>query len=117
MSALKLESVSFDFCLATDLKLQNIMIGIQSGSAKFPCAYCESERPFNVIGALRTLGRIRALYKSFDEDGASKKDGQDYLNVIHDPLLDGDDDVFILDLLPIPELHLHIGIGKMNLLR
>ena len=29
---------------------------------------------------------------------------------MHDPLIAGDDDIEILDLLMIPELHIHIGL-------
>ena len=57
LSALKLEDLKFDFCLATDMKLQNIAVGIQSGSSMYPCAYCESARPFTIEAMLRTLGK------------------------------------------------------------
>ena len=57
LSALKLEDLKFDFCLATDMKLQNIAVGIQSGSSMYPCAYCESARPFTIKAMLRTLGK------------------------------------------------------------
>ena len=57
LSALKLDDLKFDFILATDMKLQNLSIGIQSGSSTYPCAYCESPRPFDTEGMLRTLGK------------------------------------------------------------
>lgn len=113
MKALNLEKVPFSFCLATDLKLQNILMGIQSSSSKYPCAYCESPRPFTKIGLIRTLGRIRELSKKFEEDGASKKDAKDYFNVIQAPLIEGADEDSVMDILSIPELHLLIGIGKI----
>ena len=37
LSELGLQNVKFDFCLVTDMKLQNILCGMQSGSAKHPC--------------------------------------------------------------------------------
>ena len=36
LTALNLKKLRFDFCLATDLKLQNIAVGIQSGSSTYP---------------------------------------------------------------------------------
>jgi len=110
LSELGLQRVKFDFCLVTDMKLQNILVGMQSGSAKHPCVYCESARPFDSKGLLRTLGRLRKLAQDFEDSGGDKKDAQDYLNVIFSPLIEGADEEFILDILPIPELHLLIGI-------
>ena len=112
MSALKMENVEFEFCIATDMKLQNIICGLQSSSSTFPCPYCESPRPFTTEGILRTLGRIKKLYRSFIASGKKLKDAKDFLNVIHMPLITGDDDTEIIELLPIPELHLLLGIGK-----
>ena len=113
MSALNLEDTKLDFCLTTDMKLQNILVGIQSSSATFPCPYCESARPFEKNARKRTLGRLRELARKFRQLGVKKKDAKDYFNAIYEPILNGEDDEFILDLLPIPELHLHIGIGKI----
>ena len=114
LEALKLENVEFKFCLATDMKLQNIIMGLQSNSAAFPCVYCESRRPFDIPGLLRTLGRIRELSRKFIEIGAKLKDAQDYLNAVNEPLFSASDDAQIIEILPIPELHLHIGIGKIE---
>ena len=117
MTALGLENVKFDFCLATDLKLQNILLGIQSGSCTHPCGYCESPRPFDTAGLVRTLGRLREMAEKFKQSGSKKKDAKDYCNVIDEPILKGEDDVQILELLTIPELHLLIGIGEKKKLR
>ena len=113
LKALNLENIRFDFCLATDLKLQNILMGIQSGSSTYPCSYCESPRPFTVKGLLQTLGRLRELSKKFIEDRAQIKDAKDYKNVINSPILDGEDEAKVIEILPIPELHLHIGVGMV----
>ena len=112
LKALNLNDVSFDFCLATDLKLQNILLGIQSGSSTYPCGYCESPRPFTTKGMLRTLGRLRQKSKEFQESGGDKKNAKDYCNVIYEPLLNGDDEDLVIEVLSIPELHLLLGIGK-----
>ena len=116
LDALKLKkrkkSLKLDFCLATDLKLQNIATGIQSGSSTYPCAYCESARPFTKAGKLRSLGRLRKLAEEFRKNSGDKKDAKDYMNVINAPLFEGDDSTLIIDILPIPELHIHIGVGK-----
>ena len=111
LRAMNLENISFDFVLATDLKLQNILIGIQSSSSTYPCSYCESPRPFTKKAALRTLGKLRKESKAFQESGSDKKDAKFYFNVIYAPLFNGDDEEKIIDILAIPELHLLIGIG------
>ena len=115
LDALKLENVKFNFFIATDLKLQNILLGIQSGSSSFPCGYCESQRPFGVKALMRTLDRIRQLAKEFGDKGGILKDAKEFKNAIHDPLLSGDGSQHIWHLLPIPELHLFIGIGRWKL--
>ena len=114
MKALNLENVKLDFCLTADMKLQNIIMGLQGGSSTYPCVYCESARPFTKSGKLRTLGRIRKLSKSFKRSKKKNKLGKDFFNCIHEPLFSGEDDDSILDLLPIPELHILIGIGNYN---
>ena len=37
---------NIDFCIATDLKLSNILIGIQGHSSTFPCTWCEGSYPW-----------------------------------------------------------------------
>lgn len=112
LKALRLQRITFDFCLTTDLKLMNIIMGIQSNSATYPCVFCESPRPFTTKGLVRTLGSLRKLYEEFQNSGGKKKDAKDYCNVINLPLFEGDDELSVIEILAIPELHLLIGIGK-----
>ena len=113
LSSLKLEKVKFEFYLSTDLKLQNIIAGMQANSSMHPCVYCIAPRPFEKEGELRTLGGNRELSSKFRADGANKKDAKDYLNVIGDPLIDGSDETEFIEIFPIPELHELIGIGEL----
>ena len=105
-----IDAPMFDFTIATDLKLMNIITGIQSHSSRFPCTWCEACAPWEEEKDLRTLGRIRALVAEFNDAGRPIKKAQLFKNCINLPLLNGTDDQFIVDLLPPPELHLHLGI-------
>ncbi len=101
LNELKLKSISF--YLATDLKLTNIIAGIQSHASSFPCTWCQGCAPWIEPGLPRTLGNIRKYAKEY------AKTGKKHFNCIHLPLLEGDDDTEILDCIPPPELHLLLG--------
>ena len=52
----------------------------------------------------------RELVRRFKASRRTQKDKMEAKCCIHEPLLNADDDIDILDLIMIPELHLHIGI-------
>ena len=101
--------------LACDMKLQNILCGIQGHSATHPCIYCTGSKPWNKPGELRTLGGIREQAKKFENASKSKKVAKNFFNCVHEPIIAGEDDEKIIDILPLPELHLGLGITN-NLL-
>ena len=74
------------------------------------CGYCEAKKPWFQRGELRTLGRLRELSSNFLQSGAPISAAKNFCNAIHPPLFKGDDALLILDLLPIPELHIMLGI-------
>ena len=59
MDKLQLGTEKLQFHLASDLKLINIIVGIQSHSATYPCPYCEWLKGSDGKGDLRDLLGIR----------------------------------------------------------
>jgi hypothetical protein len=108
LAALNLSSL--DYLTTLDLKLCNIVSGIQSASSTFPCYICEAKKPFLEESPLRTLGMIRANASQFHEDGANFKDAKHYKSCVNEPLFDQPGDTLMIELMPPPELHLMLGI-------
>ena len=105
----KLQLNNIDCCFATDLKLINVLLGISSHSGKHACAYCDGEMSL-VAGVLRTFGNLEEWYNKFMEDRSKQESMKDYANVIHKSLLKGDKETTILSTIPLPELHLLMGV-------
>ena len=97
--------------ISCDLKLANILCGIQSHSSKHPCCWCEAENP-NLIrcGHPRTFGQIRKQFAEFMKSGGDIRKSRDFKNVVHLPLLDFHDDMLVLEAIPPMELHLLLGV-------
>ncbi|PAA58256.1 hypothetical protein BOX15_Mlig012838g9 [Macrostomum lignano] len=96
----------------TDMKLANILCGLQPHSCAHPCPYCESTAPLTTSGRPRTLGRIRQKVQEFNSAGRVWSRAKQFMNCVNLPLLAGDDDEEVLMLLPPPELHLLLGISN-----
>lgn len=98
------------YTISTDLKLANIILGLMNHSSLHPCSWCDIQRDeLHMQGNTRTLQSLtNAFWKWYSSDG-EKKSAKDYGNVIHIPLLKGNPDDSITDILPPPELHLFIG--------
>jgi hypothetical protein len=88
----------------------NIIVGIQSASATFPCPWCEGKAPWIEPAQLRTIARIKQLASEYEKAGKSNKEANKFFNCVNPPLLNGDDNATILSLVPPPELHLLLGI-------
>ena len=58
---------------------------------------------------MRTLGRVREWNRKYMAAGSPLKRAQEYKNCIHTPIIDGQDEEFILLLIPPAELHLMLG--------
>ena len=103
-----LDLQNFDFTLASDLKLINILYGLQSHSCTYPCVYCETRKGYDQKGPLRTLARIKALAIAFQSN--PKNEGKNFYNAVNLPLVTGNENELILSKLPPCELHILIGI-------
>nr|XP_047129266.1 uncharacterized protein LOC124809287 isoform X1 [Hydra vulgaris] len=100
-----------DFVVSCDLKLANILCGLQSHSSPHPCTWCDV--PSNNLaqsGNLRTFGSLKSSCQAFDAAGRDMKKAKEFGNVVHPPLLALDDEQLVLDLIPPMELHLLLGV-------
>ena len=98
------------FTLAADLKLLNIIVGIQSHSSMFPCTWCEGTSPFEAAAPQRTLARIKGLVSSFRNSGSTLAQSKTFFNCINMPLIQAQDKAPILETIPPTELHLMLGV-------
>lgn len=107
-----LDRIKFFIC--SDIKLINIIIGIQSCSAKHPCPYCDTDdlKNFNQNFDYRTLGSITGSSTAYKDAGSVSVNAKLYNNCVNKPLLPGDANERIIDLCAPPELHLMQGIVK-----
>ena len=113
----KLKLHELHCCFASDMKLINVLIGLSSHSARHACPYCEGEMTLEV-GTLRTFGRLADWHNKLQQDAANsrnlatfiQRNQKNYTNVIHPSLLKGDPEQTILSTIPLPELHLLMGV-------
>nr|XP_047138903.1 uncharacterized protein LOC124814863 [Hydra vulgaris] len=111
---LSLISISeINFVVSCDMKLANIICGLQSHASAHPCTWCtvESSNLANQ-GTLRTFRSLKQAHKTYTAAGSDIKKAKLFGNVIHDPILSLDDDALVLDLIPPMELHLLLGVGN-----
>lgn len=103
------------FCLCSDLKMTNIIFGLQSYSALHPCYVCEAQNPKRsaddwISGEARTLGSIRQNVMAFRNSGAQWSKAKEFKNCVAMPLPKDQPETKTLSLAPIMELHLVLGI-------
>ena len=104
------------YYLAADFQAINIPLGLQGYSSTFCCPHCVKKRPYSrhVSAEKRTLGRIRQKSREFrqklESGEVTWEDAKNFESCVHEPLFDAPDQTLILDLIPIPELHLMLGI-------
>jgi len=91
--------------------MANILLGLMSHSSTHPCSWCRAHRDnLKSNGDPRTLGNITEQFWKFYQQNSSRTAAKRYDNVIHAPLLKGDADQRVVEVLPPPELHLLLGI-------
>lgn len=103
-----LELDNFEYVVAGDLKIINIIVGIMAHSSSNPCPYCEigKNNLIDASGTPRTIGRIK---EHSARDKTSKK-RSNHASCIHEPLVSGNDENLILQVCPPPPLHILLGI-------
>ena len=61
-------------------------------------------------GLARTLESLRQAFTAWVNSRTRQEKAKHYGNVIHMPILSGDPDTLVIDILPPPELHLLLGV-------
>lgn len=106
-----LSDLSYKLC--ADLKLLNIIVGLQSNSSKHPCCFCNKRSDLEDFlfesGELRTLGSIRSSRDAWILHGQKDLNLKEFDNCQHLPLIEGHDGTRIIDVCSIPELHIFQG--------
>ena len=93
-----------------DLKLTNIICGLQNHKSIFCCLYCEDCSPWiDSSSPRRSIGSLNEDYRNYVKAGSKLSKAMKFHNVVHPPLLRGDDSVPIIDIFVPPELHLFTG--------
>ena len=96
--------------MSIDMKMQRIICGKAAGNPTHGCVYCSAARPYLTPGSLYTLADLKEKYRQYLDAGEDKKKQRNFDNVVNEPLLQADDSALILDLLPIPQLHILLGV-------
>ena len=114
MAELNLEK--FNYQLASDFKLINMAVGQQGHRSTYPCPFCKSKGrgkgcadfEDGYEAELRTFGFNREQAKKFQS--SPKIAAKDCYNCVNEPVLDAEDDDYILDIIFISSLHINLGL-------
>ena len=114
----KIDLSSVDFQISADLKLLNIILGLQSASSKFPCPYCLSSKNKDgkwIAGAeSRTFQNVKENFEKFEKSDKKRKNLQKFFNVEFGSLINPTNlNTEILMICPPPPLHC-IKLGPFN---
>ena len=106
----KLNISSLDYTVSEDLKALLQMVGKQTATSKQPFPYCMTSSPDFQKADHYTLESLCTLYDQWMADGANLKKAKKCTNVIHPPLLTGEKNKKILELVNIPGLHILLSV-------
>ena len=118
MDLLKFSNIDFKYTYAMDLKLANIVTGLQSHGCTFPCLYCECPKyEFSSSNAiqypLRTIGEVRKHAAAFQ--ATRNADAKKFKSCVNQPLIcSADNDIFIRHITHIPPSELHIMLLRIT---
>ena len=119
LDLLNISTIDLNYTLAVDLKLANILCGIQAHGSSFPCAWCECPKAdFASVDKahqypIRSLGSVRRQAHAYNEllkKNSKKAEAKNFQSCIHEPLIQGDDHDIFIRILPPSELHLLLRI-------
>ena len=127
MSRLNLTELKKDFCVVADLKLVDIMVGIQSTSSMHPCPYCDgakfdkkgvktNQKGTFVKGRPRTMKNVQEHFQDYmSSDHPNRKHLMNHASVQFPPIYihAGQENMTVMQLYPPPQLHCGIlGLGN-----
>ena len=76
-----LHSLRNQYTIATDLKLCNTLLGLQSHSSSHPCCWCDAVKgKLELKGKLCTYGSLEELFWKFRDSGAKVSDTNKFGN-------------------------------------
>ena len=112
----ELDLEGFSYNLASDFKLINMVCGQQGHRSTYPCPFCTSKGRGKDVdnfedqyeADLRTFGFNREQARKFQAN--KKTAAKDCFNVVNEPVLDAEDDDYILDVIFISSLHINLGL-------
>ncbi|XP_047125706.1 uncharacterized protein LOC124807639 isoform X1 [Hydra vulgaris] len=109
LSLLDIQEVNF--VISCDMKLANILCGLQAHSSSHPCTWCTAESS-NLVncGTLRTFGSLKQSFHAFSAAGSNTKNAKKFRNLVHESVLSLEDSALVIDLIPPMELHLLLGV-------
>ena len=113
MALIKAENVRFQ--LTSDLKVVNLCSGLQNHVSSFPCPWCLAHK--SELGeeakSARTFGHIKRTNQDWIANGGKHIELKNFFNCVHEPLLHEDDDTKVIEAVPLPQLHLLLGVVNM----
>ena len=92
------------FVLASYFKLLNIIVGLLAHGGRYACIYCKGT--IDQEGEPRSISDLSENYQAYKSNGENPKTMKDFYNVINPCLLDENNAKTIIEIVPIPELHI-----------
>ena len=92
-----------------DLCLLNAILGISAHGGKFACSWCDGPSTLQ-SGTLRTFAHLKQNYQQFAASGFKAAKMKECANVIHECLTIAPPATLVLDVHPLPPLHLLMGV-------
>ena len=113
LTAVDLSGIPFTF--SCDIKLDLMLIGKQQASCTHNCIYCTGAAPWTDqnSGDLMTIGMLKCFHRLYlERDPEDEEKEADFNNCVDDNLLQlhFPDEMYVIDAINIPELHILMGV-------
>ena len=108
MEHLKLHRIP-NITIVMDLCLLNTILCISSHGGKYACSFCSGPSTLK-LGPLRTFGHLKEKYEQYQAAGAKLNKMKEFSNVFQPCLTVDDPGKLVMDVHPLPELHLLMGV-------
>ena len=95
--------------LSMDLCLCNAVLGVSPHGGKYSCCFCDGTSILE-SGTLRTFQHLKQKYEAYIKAGAEPKQMMHYANVIAPCLISAPPSAKVIDVVSLPELHMHMGV-------
>ena len=103
----------FNATFSCDLKMVNMILGLQLGGATFSCPYCECDSSkWNADARLRTFGDIRSNSRNWTQFCGQRSQLSKFKNCEFEPLIEGEDSQLTIEVVVPPQMHIFMGIAN-----